>query len=90
MRRPIIIAFILALVCALALSGILLVQAASTPEVTNKLDIEPASSAGYHFENSGWIIQGTVSGSGYRLDMLAGPNGTGTPCCCIHLPCTIR
>ena len=36
------------------------------------------------------LANNVAAGGKYRLLGPASPSGTGTPCCCIHLPCVMR
>jgi len=49
---------------------------------------EPASLAAP--QGGGWRTVGTATGAIYALAPGAEPSGTGTPCCCTHLPCVMR
>ncbi len=49
-----------------------------------------ASGGHYRLTSVTWQAHGIASGGGYRLAGLVRPTGTGTPCCCSHLPITLR
>lgn len=49
-----------------------------------------ASGAHYRLVVVTWQVRGEVSGAGYYLVVPLSPTGTGTPCCCIYLPCVLR
>lgn len=48
------------------------------------------SSGKYKLTNPIWFPSGETDGGGYRLDILFRTLGTGTPCCCIYLPCLMQ
>ena len=48
------------------------------------------SGGGYLLASTTWQARGTASGGGYRLASPLALAGTGTPCCCIYLPCLLR
>jgi hypothetical protein len=49
-----------------------------------------ASGGGYRLTGQTWQVRGVADGGGYRLAVSLSPAGTGTPCCCIYLPCALR
>jgi hypothetical protein len=78
MNRRLLLLLTIALVMGLAL-GSWLARAESAPEV-----------ASYHLESGGLRVMGASSGGSYRLMPPEAPVGTGTPCCCMYLPCVRR
>ena len=89
-KKRLIYLGIVALVCTLTLSGILLVQAPDFPQSPTASQTQSTSISGYHLETGEWQVQGIASGTGYQLSTSATPNGTGTPCCCAYMPCIIH
>ena len=75
-RRALIVA-IAALICLVLLGGVTLAGPL------------PASGVGYGLTPSPWQVQGRAGGPGYLLQGQNHPLQTG-PCCCTHLPCTMR
>ena len=78
MNRRLLLLLTIVLIMGLAL-GSWLVLAESAPEA-----------ASYHLESGGLRAIGASSGGGYRLLLPEAGAGSGTPCCCMYLPCVKR
>jgi sugar lactone lactonase YvrE len=89
-----------AVILLLALVAVLVLEGVVTPGQAAQADkdgsgvyaiwMEVAAGGSYHLDAGTWQVQGTADGPGYHLESLAVPAGTGTPCCCAHLPCILR
>jgi len=90
LNKRMTILLIVGLTSALVLGGALFAQAAQAPAGVDISRVETAVEVGYQLNDGGWKVQGILSGYGYRLEAPTAPSGTGTPCCCVFLPCAIR
>jgi len=61
--------------------------------------VQPGTAAGggYQLGGADWAVRGissaslgTAGGGGFRLEAGSGVRGTGTPCCCSYLPCSLK
>jgi len=83
--RRFLIILVVALVCLAILGGV--VWAASSNPSTQDQPA-PGSPGEYYLTSRSWEADGTLVGPGYQLRGTV--TGTGTPCCCSYLPCTLR
>jgi hypothetical protein len=83
---------ILVVIFALLLGGSVAMAQSSgqSPSVLYTVRQGVIAGEGYHLTNLTWQVSGAVNGTGYHLASSSSPAGTGTPCCCIHLPCVLR
>ncbi len=83
---------LLSIVALLFVSSLGLAQPERPPSAAGYSVQQEAIPGGkYHLVSNLWQVQGIASGGGYRL--LGNPisqEGTGTPCCCMYLPCVLR
>ena len=89
MSRRLLIVAIVAMVCVLALGGLALAQSGKEPAAA-AVRLTAVSGGHYQLDAGPWQIRGSAAGLGYHLEMLTVPAGSGTPCCCVHLPCILR
>ena len=82
-RRLIVCAAIL--VCLAVVSGMGFAATMLSPA---RGEQESGPSPNYHLTGQSWEAEGVLTGPGYRLGTAI--TGTGTPCCCVYLPCTLR
>ena len=82
----------IALLMLIALIATLLVSSASSaqPNQPGAVTASTASGGRYHLAATTWQVNGTVSGSGFRLQGPASPALTGSGCCCTYLPCVMK
>ncbi|MBN1954916.1 MAG: hypothetical protein JW900_07680 [Anaerolineae bacterium] len=84
--KRILVIVVAALACLLIVGGVGLAASSGPPGLAAAEGLSPGG--GYRLTSLSCDVDGTVSGPGYRL---AGTvDGTGTPCCCVYLPCTLR
>ena len=100
MNTRIAVILVVALAGVLALSGSVLAhpgpaqdgpaQDAKDSPGPYAVRMQAAAGGAYHLDGGGWQVRGAAGGPGYRLEVVASPAGTGTPCCCTYLPCILR
>ena len=81
---------VLLVVVLLLLGGVALAQSREPPPVQYAVTQGAVSGGLYRLTSQAWQVRGVADGSGYRLTVLLGPTGTGTPCCCSYLPCLLK
>jgi hypothetical protein len=54
------------------------------------VQIQAAAGGRYHLDSGDWRVQGVSGGSGYHLEVVVAPAGSGIPCCCTYLTCIQR
>ena len=81
---------ILIVVFALLFAGSVALAQSSSPSVSDTVRQGALVGEGYHLTSLTWEVSGAAGGTGYRLVSPSKTTGTGTQCCCVHLPCVLR
>ncbi len=83
---------ILMLIFVLMLSGSVVMAQSSEPGSSKQYTLQPGLiiDKGYQLTSLTWQVSGAAGDERYRLLSPNSPTGTGTPCCCSHLPCVMR
>lgn len=90
MNRQWIALVVVTFAVILSLGGLALAQAGKDSGGGYVVERGTAAGGSYQLDAGAWQVQGVATGGGYRLEGLNAATGGGTPCCCVHLPCTLR
>jgi hypothetical protein len=94
MKKHIMIIITITLTCMLLLVSLSPLGLANSASMDlNRgviVNAETSTGGGYQLTIGKWQINGTLHGNGYLLEVTSAPNGTGTPCCCTFLPCSMN
>jgi hypothetical protein len=89
MKKP--MAFLLALVALVLLSGLVMAQTSGSGTIPAYV-VQAGTSTGGSYELAGlaWQVRGSASGGEYTLTIPNAPALRGSGCCCVYLPAVLR
>ena len=80
---------VLSAVILLVLSGSVLAQLSTPPPIPSAV-AGVAAGGNYRLAVQTWQVRGATEGGNYQLAAPTSLMGTGTPCCCVFIPCVLR